>query len=138
MIWPFNKIWKALKNQHITWELPWKKPRPENCDSGADWDMKQYDFDYPHYKVMGDILCDRGNAPRGWVGHTEIWGWPKGDKLPGPIGYSLFCIYFRNKSRIDLVQLYNKRTKKPMNLPSEEEARVRAAVIKSKNKWRWF
>jgi len=125
-MWPFN-------NLHITWELPWTKPRPENCDLGADWDMEQYDFPYPHYKVMGEL-----HTLDGWLGHSEIWCWKKGKELPEPIGGSEFCIYFRNKSTIDLVQLYDPNTKRPVDLPSDEEQRVRLAVIKSKNKWRLF
>jgi len=135
-MWPFN-------NLHITWELPWSEPEPENCDASADWVTERYKGKDPHYKVMGVIKSHKKikgwwKTIREWVAHTEIWVWKKGKKRPEPVGESLFCIYFRSKSKIYLIQKYDLQTKRPVDLPSDEEQRVRLAVIKSKNKWRWF
>ena len=133
-MWPFN-------NLHRCWEWPWKSPAPANCDSNADHVIADYSYDdtVPHYKVMGVIKTRKtGWAKKSWRAHTEVWLQAKGKESPEPVGESLFCIYFRSKSKIYLVQGYDRTTKRPVDLPSNVEERVRQAVIKSKNKWRWF
>jgi len=117
------------------WILPWSKADPSECHEVADYNLGGYHGSGPVYGVYGEVDTVRG----GWKGHKESWEWEdevKGGD-PDPIGNSLFCIH-RQKSMIDLVQGYDPETRQYFDLESGEEERVRLAIEKSKNKWRWF